>query len=97
MLWLRQKAGVKPGEETGIDLSKLRLKAQVELDQLRAQVMHYEEEVGARYVGGVDYHICLDVSNDELIRRGKRARPSQSRRSAAAPPPPPPSKVKAVK
>ena len=40
VLWLRQKAGIKPGEGTGIDLTKLRLKGQVELDQLRAQVMH---------------------------------------------------------
>ena len=38
VLWLRQKAGIKPGEGTGIDLTKLRLKGQVELDQLRAQV-----------------------------------------------------------
>ena len=68
--WLREKAGIKPGEETGVDLTKLRLKAQVELDQLKAQVMHYEEEVGALEQERLKLKKRLSV---QAINRGERA------------------------
>ncbi|EOD09036.1 hypothetical protein EMIHUDRAFT_452946 [Emiliania huxleyi CCMP1516] len=43
--WLRQKAGVEEGAGTGVDLSQLRLKHQVELEKLRAANMGLEEEL----------------------------------------------------
>ena len=70
VVWLRQKAGIKPGEGTGIDLTKLRLKGQVELDQLRAQVMHLEEEVGALEQERLKLKKRLGV---QAINRGERA------------------------
>lgn len=36
--WLREQCEIKPGDPQYMDLSKLRLKSQIELQQLKAQV-----------------------------------------------------------
>ena len=44
-MWLRERAGIKEGDDTGMDLADLKLQGHVETQRLRATVQQYEEEI----------------------------------------------------
>ena len=69
--WLRSRlpAGAA-SEDAMMDLSKLRLKSQVEVEQLKAQVLQYEEEVGSLESERLKLKKELRV---KALRRGERA------------------------
>ena len=65
---LRDRLGVPPG--VGYDLSALRLRSQVQLESLRAQLLHAEDELGALEAERLDLKRKLRT---KAIARGERA------------------------
>ena len=68
--WLREQCDVQPGDPKYMDLSKLKLQSQIELEQLRSQVMAQEDELQALER---ERTVLLKKLRVKALERGERA------------------------
>jgi hypothetical protein len=68
--WRRKESPVQPGDPQYMDISTLKLQSQIEVEQLRAQVMEFEDEIHSLEK---ERTVLLKRLRTRAVERGERA------------------------